>query len=709
MLLLLLAVMAFAEPFHEAERWSAGTLGALTLPWVVASDDSDELVAVLDGAGRVTLYDAGRQQVRFRVSVVRATSGVVGAVSFGPRGLAVVAGPRDGELRVAILDPQTGRLEALGRTPAGARVLDLRWLETGELLTRTREPDPSTPVDGLFERRWGPKPSGREVGAWFPHRRVKSARSDRVFVDTTTRSLDRGGRLAIKVNYQVWDDPWDPSSARRLKSCPEWSEVVHVSEDGRMAYTMGQIRCVYDLDEGEVIAWETKQAPFWSAIAPDGSTVVERHGRVGRRYGVVRAATTGEVLLELDDLEGATYTPDAGLLVWGAERLRVVNLADGAVRWSVPVHGSIQAVHPAPDAGAFAVVEREQGRTQLRVIGNDGRVRATLPDVRGFRGFSATGKLLFVEARPDHVAVLDLRSPVPPPPTAHLAPISALVVDDRGVVLSGDEEGRFRRAREHRAAVWTMQGEVRGLALDDSEVVALAVEPQTEEGPFAWRVARQPLRAEDRGRDALVARDAPEALLASDGSDVLLLGEFSAALAPAGRGRARSLPRWVGRDGGPGPDAETAVRVPGRDRVIAVARDEVGDRAYAWSWTKTAPVATYALGLGTPRIVAADARQVLVLDARGSGRIFGGEAKGGVDLALTGSSELCCGAIGGGTVALVTSRGVLHLYLADTGAHHQSFELRLRADPTAVAVSPGGRFVAVGSEAGDVVLFRQGE
>lgn len=708
MILCLLAALAFGAPYQEVERWTPGTLGALGSPWVVVSDDSDQRVAVLDGSGRVTLYDARTRAIAWQTRVVRAQSGVVGSLAFGPGGLAVVAGPRDGELRVGVLDPSSGSFEALGRTPSGARLLDLRWLRDGDLLTRTREPEEGTPVDGLHERRWGPSPTEQEVGAWFPHRRVKATGSDRVFVDTTTRSLDRGGRLAMKIQYQLWEDPWDPSSARALKPCPEWSEVIHVSQDGRMAYTMGQIRCVYDLDSGDVVAWETKQAPFWSVLSPDGSKVVERHGRVGRRYGVVRDTRTGEVALELEDLEGAAFTPDAGLVVWGAERIRTVNLSDGKPRWSVPVRGEVISVHPSPDAGAIALLEEVDGVINVRVIGAGGEERVALADVRGIRGFSPSGKLLFTEVRHDHLAVIDISSPPTFDPTAHRAPITALVVDDLGVVLSGDEEGRFRRGREQRASAWTMEGEVRGIASAGDEVVALAMEPQTEEGPFTWTVARQPLGADSRGRDALVARDAPDALLSHDGKDVLLIGEVSAALAPAGRGRGRSLVTWTGRDGGPGPDGEVAVWIPGRDRIVAVARNEVGDRAHAWSWTKSSPVATYALGLGTPRIVAADARQVLVLDSRGSGRVFGGE-KGGVDLALAGSSDLCCAAIGGPVAAILTTRGALQLFDTQTGALHQSIEPRLRSAPSKVSVSPSGRHVVVGSEGGEIVLYRLGE
>jgi hypothetical protein len=702
-----LCAVALASPFREAERWEPGTLGALPAPWVVAVDPSEETVAVLDAGGRVTLADARTLAVRWQVPIARGSGPVVGDLAFGPGGLAVVAGPRDEALRVVVIDPLTGRLEPRGRTPDGAKLLELRWLDGGDLLTRTREPEVGNPIDGLHERRWGPKPSEREIAAWIPARRATARDAQRVFVDTTVRSLDRGGQLNIKVQYQVWDDPWEPRSARPLKACPEWSETIRVSDDGRVAYTMGQIRCVYDLDSGEVIAWETRQVPFWAALSPDGSRVVERHGKLGRRYGVVRDARTGEVQIELDDVEGAAFTPDDGLIVWGSYRLRTINLADGRARWSVPLDGDVESVHVAPDAGAIAVAERVQADEgpRVRVLGPDGKVRATVADVARVRGFSAGGRLLLLDVRRDHLGVLDLRAPSEPGASAHRAAVGALRVDDDGGVVSGDAEGRLRFARGADVRTWRMRGEIRDLLRVGEELLGLGVEPVSDEGPFVWRFARQPLATDRRSRDVTLAKDAANAWIVADGAEVLVFDRSGPSLRAAGRGRGRETPAYSGRDGALGPDPRRVVAVPERDRFIAPLDGEVADRAHAWSLTRRLPVATYALGIGSPALLAADGKRVVVLDGRGAGRVFDGT--GAVDLALSGGGEPCCVAVGGGIVALATARGTLLVFDALDGDLVQSHDLRFSSEPSAIAVSPRGDFIAVGGDGGQIVLLRR--
>ncbi len=707
MLGLLIGLLAYAGPYREVQRWDPGTLGALPSPWVFAVDPSDARVAVLDASGRVTLADARTLEVLWQVPVARGEAPVLGDLAFGPSGLAIVAGPRDDALRVAVLDPETGRIEPRGRTPEGAQLLELRWLDDGDLLTRTREPDAGSPVDGLHERRWGPQPLEREIAAWIPARRYPARRAPRVFVDTTVRRLDRGGQLDVKIQYTVWDDPWDPRSARPLKPCPEWSESIHVSDDGRMAYTMGQIRCVYDLDSGEVVAWETRQVPFWSALSPDGALVVERHGRLGRRYGVVRDARTGEQRFELDDVDGAAFTVDGGLAVWGNYRLRIVNLADGAPRWSVPLDGDVVEVHVSDDGGAVALVERvvADQEPRVRVFSANGRLLATVDDVARVRGFSDGGQLLLLQVRRDHLGVVDLRDPAPPGTSAHRAGVHVLRIDDEGVVLSGDDEGRIRRGQGDDVATWRMRGEVRDLVRLGEEILALAVEPMSDEGPYVWRLARQPMLLDRRGRDVTIARDARNAWLTLDGREVLVFDGKGPSIRTAGKGKPREVPAFAGRDGGLGPDPERIVMVPEKDRFVAPLDGEVSDRAHAWSLTKRLPVATYAIGMGAPTYIAADGKRVVLVDDRGAGRVFDGT--GAVELALTSAGEPRGVAVGGGVVAMATSRGMLHIFDALDGDLVQTLDLRLASEPSSVAIAPRGDLIAVGADGGQIVVLQR--
>lgn len=700
-----LGVLAAAGPYAAVERWEPGTLGALPTPWVVAADPTESSVAVLDASGRLTLVDAHSLHVRWQVPFVLGDGKVAGDLRFGPRGLAVVAGARDEPLRVAIVEPQTGRIEPLGRTPSGAVLLDLRWLDDGDVLTRTREPDPTSPIDGLHERRWGPEPTEREVGAWDTHRRVRAADSDRVFVDATSRHLDRSGRLDLKVAYRVWDNPWDPTTARPLKACPEWSETVRVSADGRVAYTMGQVRCVYDLDGGDVVAWETKRAPFWSSLSPDGARVVERHGSGGRRQGVVRSTRNGEVLLELGDLDGAVFTRDDGLITWSSHRLRSMSLIDGAVRWTVPLDGEVVQVQPAPDARSIALVEqvRADSGARVRVIGHDGSVRATLDDIEGVRGFSHGGRLLFVSVRSDHLGVVDLRDPVAPTPGAHRAGVTALHLPQAGGVLSGDAEGLVRWAHEGQLRAWGASGEVRDLVLDANEVVALTAVEDPDDGTTGFSVLRQPVDDARLGKRATVASDALQARLTRDGKEVLVFSREGATQGPAGRGRAKSLPGFVGRDGGVGPDPETVVVVPGRTRFLAALQGDAGDKAYAWSFSRRGPVSAYGLGIGHPAMIATDGRRVVVLDARGSGKAFDGG--GHSDLVVPDGGALCCVAVGGGVIAVATERGAVHVFSSHDGDRIETLSPDFSSEPSAVAVSHDGARIAVGSEGGEVVVF----
>lgn len=709
MLLGLLTAVALAGPYEPAEQWLPGTLGALPPPWSVAVSQDEALVAVLDGSGRVTLAEADTLAVRAQVSVAPGDASVLGRIVFGPEGLAVAAGPRDDAVRVAVIDVDTGVLTPLGRAPEGSSILDLQWLEGGRVRTWSREPDPTSPIDGLYERTWGPSPYAREVAAWTPVRRVEARRSDRVFVDATTRSLDRGGNVVLDVRFQVWDRTWDPTSARALRDCPEWSEVVHVSDDGRLAYTMGQVRCVYDLDTGEVVAWETEQVPFWSRLSPDGSRVVERHGKGGRRYGVVRDTRNGNVTLELEDLEGARFTNDAGLLVWTSHRLTLRNLADGSVRWSLPLDGEVLDVRMSPDARTVALVERlaAGGRARIRVFDADGAVRAVINDVSGLRGFSDGGRRMLVDVRGDHLGVVDLRAPESSGPLTHRASVGVVHVDDQGAVLSGDDEGRVRRAVGSRVQAWQVEGEVRDLAWADDTVTALcAADGAERDDPVRWRMPRWTLDGGPPRKASVVAEGARYGRIL--GSDALLFGPGAPLRYVGGRGKGKPVPAWGSRDDA-GPDPATVVVMPGRDRIAGVPDSASATRALAWGFSRKNPVGSYPLGLGRPALLAAGERYLAVLDARGAGRSYPLDGGGGaVDLAvMDGSNEPCCAAVGGSVLAVATSRGVVQVYDATTGDRVQVLDPGFVADLSAVAVSPNGDFIVAGSAGGELASFRR--
>lgn len=705
--LALLAQVAVAGPFEPASEWLPGTLGGLPPPWEVAVSPSEDMVAVLDGAGRVTLADADDLEVRWQVPLAFSDRPAHGTLAFGPRGLAVAAGPRDGAVRVAILDPRDGRLQALGRTPEGARVLDLRWTADGDLLTRTREPDGDNPIDSLVERTWGPSPTERLLGTWFRHRRYTGSDTERVFVDVTARSLDRSGNLSMDVRYRVWDDPWDPSSARPLNDCPEWSEVVHVSADGRLAYTMGRIRCIYDLDDGEVVAWETRQVPFWSALSPDGQRVVERHGKGGRRYGVVRNTADGKVQLELDDMEGAVFTRDAGLVVWTSHRLSARNLANGSTRWSLPLDGEVVDLVVAPDAGSYALVERVSDvRVRVRVIGADGAVRAVVDDVQGVRGFSPGGRLLLLNARSDHLATVDLRAPRSSGPPTHRAIVTALRIDDRGEVVSGDDEGRVRLASGTGVSAWQVPGGVEDLAWAGDELVAISAQPgPTPEEPVVWRVSRWALDDAPR-KPTIIAEDVLGALLLDGGEDVVVFTPEGAEVGPSGRGRSRELLEWGGR--GLGPDPDLAVAMPGRPRVISVLDSGKADKAASWALNRKGPIGNYPVALGRPVAVAAGSKRVAVLDRQGGGRVFKLDGGGAVELAAPGGrgQPPCCVAMSDEVVVIGTGRGTLRVHDAATGDLLQTLDPHFGATVSAVAVSPGGGWIAVGSDGGELRTYR---
>ncbi len=662
-------------------------------------------MAVLDGDGRLTLAEADTLAVRWQVPFVDGEGPVRGQLAFGPKGLAVAAGPRDGAVRVAILDPSDGRVSPLGRAPEGSQVLDLRWREDGSLLTRTREPAADTPVDSLHERVWGDRPAAREIGAWFPHRRYQAASADRVFVDVTVRGLDRGGRLEVDVRYRVWDDPWNPASARPLNDCPEWSDVVHVSADGRLAYTQGTIRCIYDLDEGDVVAWETRQVPFWSTLSPDGALVVERHGQGGRRYGVVRDTRNGKVRMELEDLVGARFTRGGSLLVWTDHRLVLRRLADGATAWSLPLDGELRAVEVSPNAGAIAILEQidPQARPRARVLDPEGEVLAVVADVEGIRGFSPDGGLLLLEARTDHLGIVDLDAPASSGLPTHRAALTRLWIGDDGTVVSGDEEGRVRRAHGEAITAWQVPGEVHGLAAVDETLTTLSADvPDDPEAPEIWYVSRW--RPDDSPRRPTeVARDPRWAVLDPKGEQLLVFTPDAVVVGPPGK-RGRPAPAWGGRGGGPVP--RTVRFLPEGDRIVGIPDVASPRRAVAWSLDRPRAVGSYPLGLGTPDQVAVGRRRVLVLDGRGAGKVYQLDGGGAVDLAAVDTGGgVCCGAVGGGIVVLGTDRGVLLVMDATTGDRVQSLDPGFVGRITAVAVSPSGDRIVAGSEGGELIRF----
>lgn len=718
-MLLALSLLVYAGPYSVDQVWQPRTLGALPPPWTASVSPSEDVVAVLDGAGRVTLIDASTLAVRWQVPFVVGDGPVRGELAFGPGGLAVAAGPRDEAVRVGILDPQDGGLTPLGRAPDGSQILDLSWMGGDTLRTRSREPEADNPIDVLMERTWGPSPTEREVAAWIPARRYTAARSERVFIDVTQRGLSRSGGLQIDVRYRVWDDPWDPASARALKDCPEWSEVVHVSDDGRLAYTMGQVRCVYDLDSGEVVAWETQQVPFWSALSPDGARLVERHGKAGRSYGVMRDTRTGEVLYDLPGMREAHFTPAGGLLVWDDYRLEMLDVANGERRWSVPLDGDVVDVQVAPDAGSVVLAERvsDDARLRLRVLDPGGKVRGLVDDVDGIYGFGEGGRRMVVRVRSDAVGIVDLREPGTSGPRMHQAGLRALVVDDDCQVASGDDEGRVRWARGGASRTWNVPGEVVDLLVVDGEIVTLSVEeppdrepgdPPAEPEPNRWRIDRRAVDGDGPRRPPIVGEAFRGGRLTSDGQSVVLLGGPDGdVLAPAGRGRAQVLPDWASKQG-VGPSPAAFATVPGEPRIVAVPDTSTADQALGYSFGRTRPAGRYPLKLGRPEVVAASERRVAVIGPNGAGRVFKLEGGGAVDLAsVDGGDGTCCAAIGGGVLAVVRSRDVVFVHDATTGDLVQTLDPGFAARLSSVAVSERGDCVAIGSEGGELATWRR--
>ncbi|MFK7930420.1 MAG: hypothetical protein AB8H79_19685 [Myxococcota bacterium] len=710
-MLLLLAQIASAQTFEVDQRWLPGTLGALPPPWTAAISPGDDAVAVLDGAGRVTLVDAKTLAVRWQVPLVRGDGRVHGQLAFGPNGLAVAAGPLDEAVRVAVLDERTGTIMPLGRTPKGAKILDLAWLPDGHLRTRSRESEAGTPIDMLMERTWGERPVEREVAAWIPARRVPSARSNRVFVDVTQRSLTKSGSLVVDVRYRVWDDPWDPATARPLKDCPEWSEVVHVSDDGRLAYTMGQVRCVYDLDTAEVVAWETKQVPFWSALSPDGSHVIERLGRGGRSYGAVRDTRTGDVAFQLEGMEGATFTGDGVVLSWTAHRIEAMSLATGARDWAVLLDGEVMDVRVSPSTGVVVLAERllDGGRLRLRMLSPAGKVLGTLDDVDGIEGFSDSGRRMIVRARSNALQVVDLTAPAVARPRTHRAGLTALVIDDACQLASGDEEGRVRWARGDTSRTWQVPGEVRDLVMADGEIVTLSAEDPIEgEDPVLWRVDRRAPDGDGPRRPPIVGQGFLGGRLTPDGSQVVLLGGLQEDMVvPAGKGRGRALPSYAGRIG-QAPDPRHFVTLQNRDRFIGVPLGTAADQAHAWGFERAKPVGRYPVPMGRPERVAASADRVAVVDARGGGRVFKLDGGGAVDLAeVDGTAGVCCVAVGGPSVLVARGRGRVYVHDARSGDRVQTLDPGFSAAVSAIAVSPKGTCMAVGSEGGEVSVYKR--
>ena len=168
-----------------------------------------------------------------------------------------------------------------------------------------------------------------------------------------------------------------------------------------------------------------------------------------------------------------------------------------------------------------------------------------------------------------------------------------------------------------------------------------------------------------------------------------------------------ATPAWNSRDGGPDPSTVTAI--PGRGRIAAVPVARSATRALAWSFSRKSSVGSYPLGLGRPSLVAAGPRHLAVLDANAAGRAYPLDGGGGaVDLALVdGAAEPCCAAMGGGVLAIATARGVIHLHDATTGDLVQVLDPGFVAELTAVAVSPNGDVVAVGSAGGELATFRR--
>lgn len=717
-MLLALSMLAHAGPYAADQVWQPRTLGALPPPWTAVASPSEDAVAVLDGEGRVTLFDADSLSVRWQVPFVLGEGPVRGELSFGPGGLAVAAGPRDEAVRVAIIDPADGGLTPLGRAPDGSQILDLTWIDAGNLQTRSREPQADNPIDMLVERTWGSSPTERELDAWIPSRRYGSASARRVFVDVTQRGLSRSGALEIDVRYRVWDDPWNPKSARPLKDCPEWSETVHVSDDGRLAYTMGNVRCIYDLDSGDVVAWETKQVPFWSALSPDGSKVVERHGKSGRSYGVVRNSRTGEVLFELPGMREARFTSASGLLVWDDYRLEMRNIADGSKRWSVPLDGDVADARVAPDAGSVVLAERvsSDGRLRLRILGPDGKLRGILDDVDGIHGFSPGGRRLLTRTRGDAIGVVDLQNPGSSGPRTHQAGLRALDVDDACQLASGDDEGRVRWSRGETSRTWNVPGEVVDIVVADGEIVSLTVEEPPRAGPGEeevdepnrWRVDRRAVDGDGPRRPPVIGEDFRGGRLTRDGQSAVLLGGAAGdVLAPAGRGRGRTLPPWSGK-GGEGPDPTAFATVPGESRIVAVPASRVASQAQGYDFDREKPVGRYPLKLGRPELVTVSERRVAVMGPNGAGRVFRREGGGAVSLAsVDGGDGICCSGLGGGVLAVVRSRDVVFVHDATNGDLVQTIDPGFAARLSAVAVSPKGDCIAIGSEGGELATFKR--
>ncbi|MFT7519646.1 MAG: hypothetical protein ACI9MC_001788 [Kiritimatiellia bacterium] len=716
MVLALLTQLILAAPFVEAERWSPDSLGGLVSPWEVAVSPSEDLVAIVDGRGRVQLMEADSGEIRWMVPVVRSTGGAQGLASFGPRGLAVaVRADRQHEMRIVVLNTRDGTIEPLGSAPIDSRVVDIRWTDEGHVITRTRErPTERELGDQLVERTWGGGSTHRNLGAWTGYPKVKASAANRVLVDATRYGLEaarsRRSELQIKPRLEVWDDRWDKSTARKLRSCPEWSPIVRISADGHRAYSQGKVRCTWDLDSGELdAAWEVPEMPWWSALSPDGKRVVERHGKGSKRYGVVRDVITGSWSYQIPELQGAAFTNENSLLVWTDHRLELRNLADGEVRWSVPLDGEVSDVKMSKDARAILVVERmsETSGLRVRVLGPDGTPRAIVSDVEEIRSTSIGGRRLLLQVRQDHLQVVDLHAPVTPRQPAHLASVSVLRVDDRGRVLSGDAEGQVLvRSKGAEPRAWRRAGEVRDARFDGDEVVWLSSVGQYQ--ATKWFVHHSGPASAGR-RPPMIAMGADAVLLTADGRRVVALHDTGPTVGTAGKGRHKRLPVWADTDGGPGPDPELAVLLPGTELVLAPSYVKRPKAALVWAASKREPSARYPLAMGSVVDVAADGQRLVVAAADGGGRVF--RLKGGtepVDLAVVDApGGTCCVGVGGETVVLAAAKGEVHVYSAISGDLEQTLVPSLGGVTTQVAVSSDGRWITVSSETGEIVLFQR--
>ncbi len=712
-----LIAVAFGGTYEETQVWRTETLGALERPWSTAMDESWRRLAVLSGDGRLTMLDLGTSEVLWQRSLVRSAKGpVVGSLAFGDNGLAVMAGPLGESLEVELVDRDSGKSKSLGRTTPGAQVLQLGWEDNGVLVSRTREPEDGVPMDVIYERHWGKRQDVRELGVWSMAPRYVAKNSERAFVDETARGLSRSGTLRVDVKYRIWDDLWDSRTARPLTDCPEWTDVIHVSDDGEVAYTMGQIRCVYRLKDGGVVAWETKQIPFWSALSPDGSLVAERHGKGGRTYIALRQSQSGEVLQEFSGGQGARFIGSADIIVWSDYRLEQWIIGAASPAWSVPVDGEVVSVDVAPETGKILVTERvsDDAQARVRVLSKRGQQVGLIDDVDGVHQVADSGRYAVIRVRADALRILPLDNPGVSGPRVHQAAITALVVDDACHLVSGDDEGRVRWARGKTSRTWRVRGEVRDIVVRDGMVSTLSVDHPESYGegqtppPSQWRIDRRAVDGDAPRRPPVIGEGFADGLLLSSGEQAVLLNsELGNGLGSIARSKPQPLPAWkTSTDSGLRGDL--AVMIPEEEAILAVPHSSLKTEAAVYAFGRPKAGRRFPMSLGNPSVLAVSGKHVLVVGDEGQGVVFG--RSGGSSVSLDPGKTLknpCCASLASGVGVLAEPSGNVVVFDPRSGQVEQRIKAALNSDVTTLAISPQGTCLAIGSESGEVSLWRR--